>query len=148
MLVAATSYGSIIRPLQFLIFVIVALFFAIVLRVVIQEIRSPDEVASSSRRRRFSVSLTFVEPEERAREKIEVGESLVVGRSAECDLALDDTYLSSRHARFTTDNGDLIVEDLGSTNGTYVNQELVKERTIVSRGDIIQIGGVIFEVSR
>ena len=77
MLVAATSYGSIIRPLQFLIFVIVALFFAIVLRVVIQEIRSPDEVASSSRRRRSSVSLTFVEPEERAREKIEVGESLV-----------------------------------------------------------------------
>ena len=46
------------------------------------------------------------------------------------------------------DAGDLSIEDLGSTNGTYVNQELVKGRVHLERGDIVQVGGVLFEVVR
>jgi pSer/pThr/pTyr-binding forkhead associated (FHA) protein len=61
---------------------------------------------------------------------------------------LPDTYLSSRHARVANDDGDLSIEDLGSTNGTYVNQELVKGRVRLERGDVVQVGGVLFEVVR
>ena len=43
---------------------------------------------------------------------------------------------------------DLSIEDLGSTNGTYVNQELIKGRVHLDRGDIVQVGGVLFEVVR
>jgi pSer/pThr/pTyr-binding forkhead associated (FHA) protein len=46
------------------------------------------------------------------------------------------------------DNGDLSIEDLGSRNGTYVNEELIKGRVHLGRGDIIQVGGVLFEVVR
>ena len=46
------------------------------------------------------------------------------------------------------DGSDLSVEDLGSTNGTYVNQELVVGRQQLERGDIVQVGGVLFEVVR
>ena len=74
--------------------------------------------------------------------------AVTIGRSADCDLQLADTYLSSRHARVANDSGDLTIEDLGSTNGTYVNQELVKGRVHLERGDIVQVGGVLFEVVR
>ena len=63
-------------------------------------------------------------------------------------MSVQDTYISSRHARLMNDNGELSIEDLGSTNGTYVNQELVKGRMQLDRGDIVQVGGVIFEVVR
>jgi pSer/pThr/pTyr-binding forkhead associated (FHA) protein len=46
------------------------------------------------------------------------------------------------------DSGDLSIEDLGSTNGTYVNQELIKGRVHLASGDIVQVGGVLFEVVR
>jgi pSer/pThr/pTyr-binding forkhead associated (FHA) protein len=71
-----------------------------------------------------------------------------IGRSPDCDLRLQDGFLSSRHARVANDDGDLSIEDLGSTNGTYVNQELVKGRVLLERGDIVQVGGVLFEVVR
>jgi pSer/pThr/pTyr-binding forkhead associated (FHA) protein len=94
------------------------------------------------------LALEFIEPVERAKERIDVDNAVTIGRSSDCDLSLQDTYLSSRHARVANDNGDLSIEDLGSTNGTYVNQELVKGRVHLERGDIVQVGGVLFEVVR
>ena len=73
---------------------------------------------------------------------------VTIGRSDACDLRVDDTYLSSRHARVANDDGDLSIEDLGSTNGTYVNQELVRGRVHLERGDVVQVGGALFEVVR
>jgi len=61
---------------------------------------------------------------------------------------MNDNFLSSRHARIASDSGELSIEDLGSTNGTYVNQQLVKGRVHLERGDIVQVGGVLFEVVR
>ena len=63
-------------------------------------------------------------------------------------MSVPDTYLSSRHARFSIDDGDLTVEDLESTNGTYVNQALIHGRVHLERGDIVQVGGVLLEVVR
>jgi pSer/pThr/pTyr-binding forkhead associated (FHA) protein len=77
-----------------------------------------------------------------------VAPAVVVGRAADCDLSIDDTYLSSRHARFAMDSGELSVEDLNSTNGTFVNAEQIRGRVALERGDIVQVGGVLFEVVR
>ncbi|MHB8827857.1 MAG: FHA domain-containing protein, partial [Acidimicrobiales bacterium] len=63
-------------------------------------------------------------------------------------VVVNDTYLSSRHARLATDDGELTLEDLGSTNGSYVNQELVRGRVQLRRGDVVQLGGLLFEVVR
>ena len=79
---------------------------------------------------------------------MDVETAVTIGRGGDCDINLQDTYLSSRHASVANDNGDLSIEDLGSTNGTYVNQELIKGRVHLDRGDIIQVGGVLFEVVR
>jgi hypothetical protein len=146
--VVATNYAAIVRPLQVLVMVIAVLFFARILRLASVQARPVDDVGRRNRRRRGPMALEFIEPLERSGERVEIETGVIIGRSGECDLSLQDTYLSSRHARVANDEGDLSIEDLGSTNGTYVNQELVKGRVHLERGDVVQVGGVLFEVVR
>jgi len=145
-LVVATNYAAVVRPLQVLVMVVALLFFARVLRVAAVQARPVDY--EKRRRRRRQLALEFIEPESRSGERVEVEEGVTIGRSRDCDLILYDTYLSTHHARLSNDQGDLSIEDLGSTNGTYVNQELVKGRVHLERGDVVQVGGVLFEVVR
>jgi hypothetical protein len=147
-LAATTNYAAVVRPLQVLVMVIAVLFFARVLRVAIVESRPVEGTKKERRRRSANLALQFIEPADWAKERVAVEPAFVIGRSQECDLSIADTYLSSRHARFANDEGDLSVEDLGSTNGTYVNQAMVHGRVHLEKGDIVQVGGVLFEVVR
>lgn len=148
-LAASSTYAAVVRPLQVLVMVIAVLFFARVLRVASVQASPVEEVPRGRRRRTSgSLSLEFIEPLDRTGERIDVDRAVVIGRSPDCDLSISDTYLSSRHARVANDSGDLSIEDLGSTNGTYVNQELVDGRVHLERGDIVQVGGILFEVVR
>jgi len=70
----------------------------------------------------------------------------VVGRSSDADIPIDDPYSSEFHARVGIQDGRVVVHDLGSTNGTYVNGRRVTTPTAVSKGDTVQIGKTIFEV--
>jgi hypothetical protein len=72
-------------------------------------------------------------------------EALTIGRGRENTIVLDDMLVSRRHVRITADSEGLILEDLGSRNGTYVNGRRV-ERTHLSEGDRIGIGAATFEV--
>ena len=69
----------------------------------------------------------------------------VVGRSNECDITLAAAHLSRRHAELRVKNGLLYVKDLGSSNGTYVNGERVKESR-VKRGDDLRFDTLSFGV--
>ena len=66
-------------------------------------------------------------------------ESVTVGRSSTADLALSDPFLSRHHARLTRRNDQLLVEDLGSRNGTFVNDLPVQGLTAVKPGDVIRL---------
>ncbi len=70
---------------------------------------------------------------------------IVVGRSRECALRIDIPSLSRRHARLLVDQDDLAVEDLGSSNGTYVaGRKLApNERVVVEPGTAIAVGGAL-----
>lgn len=70
----------------------------------------------------------------------------VVGRSPEAEITIDDPYASEFHARVGIQDERIMVHDLGSTNGTYVNGRRVSAPTTVSRGDTVQIGKTILEV--
>ena len=70
----------------------------------------------------------------------------VLGRSPDADLPIDDPYASEFHARVGLQDDKVIVHDLGSTNGTYVNGRRVTSPTSVSRGDTVQIGKTTLEV--
>ena len=146
---AATNYAAVIRPLQIVVLAVAGLFLLRVMRVAMVEVRPvKTDVGPRLARRRGALALSFIEPEERAGQRVNVERPVIIGRGVECDIVIDDTFLSTKHAQFTFDAGDLLVEDLVSTNGTYVNQKLIAHRTRLDRGDIVQVGGVLFEVVR
>lgn len=69
-----------------------------------------------------------------------------IGRADDNDLCVtDDPYISARHARFFRQGGYVVIDDLGSTNGTYVNNTRISEPNDLEVGDRVQIGGVILE---
>ena len=65
---------------------------------------------------------------------------MTVGRDAGCDLLVDFPVVSSRHARFVHSGGLLMVEDLGSSNGTFVNGRRIDRTSTVNSGDLIGLG--------
>jgi len=71
---------------------------------------------------------------------------ITIGRSPTATLALEDGYLSQHHARVHGDQGGWVLEDLGSTNGTYLNEVRVDEPQHLALGDMVQLGGLIVEV--
>ena len=75
-------------------------------------------------------------------------QQITIGRANDATLVLSDDYASSRHARLFPQNGQWIVEDLGSTNGTYLDRQKVTQPTPVSPGVPIRIGKTVLELRR
>ena len=71
---------------------------------------------------------------------------LTLGRAAGCQVTIDDTYASQLHARVFQRDGQIFVEDIGSTNGTYLNRKKVTGPMVVQRGDQLQIGNTVLEL--
>jgi hypothetical protein len=73
---------------------------------------------------------------------------LQIGRADACQIQLSDTYASQFHARIYGQNGSWYVEDLGSTNGTYVNQRRITSPVEVRAGDRVRVGKTTLELRR
>jgi hypothetical protein len=70
----------------------------------------------------------------------EVGEGAVLGRGDQAEIRLDDPFASSQHARLVRQGGIVVLEDMGSTNGTYLNEELLSGPQPLHPGDRVRIG--------
>jgi len=75
-------------------------------------------------------------------------EPLQIGRAEACHVRLDDRYSSQFHARLYPKNGTWFLEDLGSTNGTYLNRQRVQGTHEIHAGDQIRIGRTTLELKR
>ena len=75
-------------------------------------------------------------------------QQITLGRANDATLVLNDDYASSRHARIFPQDGQWIVEDLGSTNGTYLDRQKVTRPTPVPPGVPIRIGKTVLELRR
>ena len=73
---------------------------------------------------------------------------ITLGRADDSTLVITDDYASSRHARLVPADGSWLVEDLGSTNGTYLGQAKVTRPTVVPLGQQIKIGKTVLELRR
>ncbi|GII95850.1 FHA domain-containing protein FhaB/FipA [Sinosporangium siamense] len=73
---------------------------------------------------------------------------ITIGRATDATLVLSDDYASSRHARLFPQDGQWIVEDLGSTNGTYLDRSKVSRPTPVPLGVPIRIGKTVIELRK
>ena len=148
---------ELLQVLKLCLMALLYLFFFRVLRAVWVEVRAPAGAsgANATRDRRpktkrarpiAAPQLHVVEPTELAGTAYALGDELTVGRAAGCQITLDDTYASQLHARVFNRGGELYVEDLGSTNGTYLNRRKVAGPMAMKRGDRVQIGSTVLEL--
>jgi FHA domain len=79
---------------------------------------------------------------------VQVSGNMVMGRAPECELELEDTFVSQQHARLFARNDSWYVEDLGSTNGTFVNDQRLGAPAMVQPGDRVRVGTTVLELRR
>jgi pSer/pThr/pTyr-binding forkhead associated (FHA) protein len=147
---------SLLEILKYFLLVLLWLFFVYATRMVWVEIRrsKPEKEAAPEAQpvaadRSVPLKLRVVDPPQRRGRMFELGQEVTLGRSPGCAVPLeDDTFTSSVHARVYRRNGELWLEDLRSTNGTYLNDSRVSEPTRIQRGDRIKVGSTILEVAR
>lgn len=143
--------------LKFCLLALLYLFFLRVLRAVWTEIRGPKVVAPKAKasaprpskraeRRSAPAQLAVVEPATHKGQRYDLGAEVTVGRAAGCQVTIDDTYASQLHARVFSRDGQLFVEDLGSTNGTFLNRQKVQGPQVMHRGDRLQVGNTVMEL--
>src|SRR6185503_7822620 len=91
----------------------------------------------------MAFQLVIAEGKEAGREFVFEQESVLIGRTSDCDVVLYDPGVSRKHARIFSDPGGYFVEDMGSSNGTKVNGAIIKKKQL-SDGDAISLGPVVF----
>jgi pSer/pThr/pTyr-binding forkhead associated (FHA) protein len=84
-----------------------------------------------------------------ANEKIPLdGAPLLIGRGSDAAIRLDDDYVSTRHARIALSGDQWFVEDLGSTNGTYVGSQRITQPTTITLGTPVRVGKTTLELRK
>ena len=78
-----------------------------------------------------------------------VGETVSIGRAADCTIPIKDRYLSRKHAEIIASGQEWVLKDLGSANGTYINGNRVEGKSALANGDRIRLGDteILFETS-
>lgn len=161
---------QLLTVLKLCLLALLYLFFLRVLRAVWTEVNPPRQPADAATGRRAArvdakqrtpkvkpararrgapatpTRLVVVEPTARAGAEFALGEELTVGRAAGCSIVLDEQYVSQVHSRVFVRDGSLFVEDLGSTNGTWVNGSRAVGQMPARPGDRVQVGNVVMEV--
>jgi len=87
--------------------------------------------------------LTRLGPDRQGESVVMSDDEFTIGKAPECGLAIQDDYVSRRHARLTASDGMLYVEDLGSSNGTFLR---VRHPIVLEAGDEILIGSTVLKV--
>ena len=148
---------SLLEILRYSLLAAIWLFFVYAARMVWVEVRrSRAEQAAQAPPsapvvvdKALELRLRVVDPPQRRGRVFELGDEVTVGRSPGCAVPLDDdTFASSIHARVFRRSGELWIEDLGSTNGTWVNDERLDNPVRLRRGDRVKVGSTILEVAR
>ena len=168
-LIATQNLNAVLHIMQWGVIALIFLFFLRVIRAVWVEmspatIRKPRWQRRQDRRderkankaaappkqpRRRKLYLKVVQPPSHSGRSYDLDDELTIGRSPGCGVSMpEDIYTSTLHARLFRHNDQLWVEDLGSTNGTYVNSEQIAKAVRLGKGDMLQVGSTVFEVSR
>jgi pSer/pThr/pTyr-binding forkhead associated (FHA) protein len=94
----------------------------------------------------LDVKLVLVMPGGRKRKFAVKKDKLIIGRGADCSLQIPAATVSRHHCELSLADDQLTVVDLNSSNGTFVNRERVADPTLLSAGDTLSVGPVVFTV--
>ncbi len=141
--------------LRFVFLALLYVFVFLVARTVYRELKpapvrpAVERVPAKAPRGRRKARLVMVSEVGRKKQAgWELEGEVIVGRAPECAVSLDDEFASNLHAKIYQAEGRYYVEDLGSTNGTYVNGRRIHYPTELRNGDRIKIGRMVLELRR
>jgi hypothetical protein len=154
---------QLLNLLKIFLLVLLYLFFFRVLRAVWTEInaaklveapaapgggrqKAPKGRATRRAGKSGKPTLRVIEPPGLRGRAYPLDDEVTLGRAAGCQVPLDDSYASQVHARVFNREGQWYVEDLGSTNGTYLNRRRVAGPMVMKRRDRVQIGNTVLEL--
>ena len=147
----------VILALRLALVLVLYLFLWFVVRSAWDALRSPARDASSVAARQSAerspvavlrlVVLESGDTELPPGQLLAVTDGATLGRSERAGLVLADSAVSAEHARVALRDGEWVVADLGSTNGTRVNQALVQGEATLSQGDVVSLGNVRLKVA-
>ncbi len=145
---------SLLRVLNGLLLVLVGLFFLRVLRAAWVQVNAPPITPPAAAPPPPAgppvapIRLRVLEPPEQRGRTYDLSDEVTVGRAPGCGVSLPDTTVSQLHARVFRRDGSFYLEDLGSTNGTWLNRGRVGVAVPLKRGDRVQVGTTLLEVTR
>jgi pSer/pThr/pTyr-binding forkhead associated (FHA) protein len=106
-----------------------------------QELEAPPQPPRRAKRQRGEPRILMITQGNQAGLSAELaGGVIMIGRGADCQLILEDDYVSTRHARVVSSPNGIYIEDLGSTNGSYVNGQRITAPTTITLADTVRIG--------
>src|SRR6478672_4105577 len=147
-----SSIDILILVLRIAVVLLLYFFLWQVLRFVLRDLRSGGQPSSDGASRSPYGQLIVLRAGQSgvvAGKIFPLGPSNIIGRSLEnCEIALNDSFLSSQHARLELQGDVWVLEDLKSTNGTFLNEMEVRDSVIVEEGDIIRVGRVELRMLR
>lgn len=130
-------------------FVILGIFYIILflaLRIMYKDIKN----GGSKKQKRHTLGLEIIEPGNSVNLKkggvIPVHGEITLGRKQDNLFILDDPYVSGHHAKIYPTSNGFFIEDMGSTNGTLLNDQKVTGRANLISGDIIKVGSTVLKV--
>ena len=137
--------GPIVLGLRILLILALYAFLGFTLLTIWQDLKRTGQQAATRKipairlevqmKRRAAVSQIFSQPE------------IILGREPVCDVTLDDSTVSARHAKLSYHHRQWWLEDLNSTNGTSLNKEKLTTATVLASGDEIQCGAACMTVN-
>ncbi len=142
------SIEFLILALRIAVVFLLYLFLYQVLRTITRELRTAGADTTPASQYGY---LTIINPGQTGLppgKKFPLDQANTIGRAITNDIPLNDTFLSSEHALLEWDGSTWVVEDLGSTNGSWLNGRELDQPMPVNYGDIIQVGHVEMKLSR
>ena len=138
--------------LKFLFLALLYVFFIWVVIMSLLQLRKPKKPIRSLKKDKNEEALTAttylltIEPQDTQGTEYPLEEEMFLGRDEECEITISDSFTSHRHARIFLQENTLYLEDLTSTNGTFVNGEKIEKPHLLEQRDRIQIGNTVLEV--
>jgi len=137
--------------LKFLFLALLYVFFIWVVIMSLLQLRKPQNPTRPSKKdkneeaKSATTYLLTIEPQDTQGTEYPLEEEMFLGRDEECEITISDSFTSHRHARIFLEENTLYLEDLTSTNGTFVNGEKIEKPHLLEQRDRIQIGNTVLE---
>lgn len=134
--------ATVVLVLRFLLAAVLYFFLWRALSTLWQELKQQGTILSAQKKAGIHIN---ARSEDGREYKLHFWQTaVVIGRGTNCDVSLNDEAVSAHHAQITYHHGQWWLEDLGSTNGTYLNMDQISVPTVIITGDEFKCGNTVF----